>query len=159
HQLSASYFWPCQSHASLGPSCAVADVGDGGATAWTSSQGTHGLRVSISRIFGFPQDKVRVVYMDGAGSYGGNGNDDAGADAVRLSKAVGQPVRVQWMRQDEHGWDPKGPQQLLDVRGSVDSEGRILSWDMQMWLPVTVPGNRPFLGIGAAGIQQQQGQG
>jgi nicotinate dehydrogenase subunit B len=158
-QLSATYFWPCQSHASLGPSCAVADLRADGLTVWTASQSTHGMRGGLSKILGVPEAKVRVVYMDGAGSYGGNGNDDAAADAALLSKAVGQPVRVQWMRQDEHGWDPKGPQQLLDVRAGLDAEGRIAAWETQMWLPTTVPGSRPYLGIDAAGIPQPQGQG
>jgi len=157
-QFSASYQWPCQSHASLGPSCAVADVRTGGATVWTSTQGTHGLRASLSKIFGIPEDKLRVIYLDGAGSYGGNGNDDAAADAVLLSKTVEQPVRVQWMRHDEHGWDPKGPPQFLDIRGALDSEGRIAAWETEMWLPSTIQGTRPFLGVDAAGMQQTRGQ-
>src|SRR5215469_12654717 len=158
-QLAATYYWPNQSHASLGPSCALADMRADGLTVWTSSQSTHGLRISFAKIFGLPEAKVRVIYLEGAGSYGGNGNDDAAADAVLLSKEVGRAVRVQWMRHDEHGWDPKGPQQLLDVKGALTSDGRIANWETQMWLPATVPGNRPFLGIDAAGLAQPHGQG
>jgi nicotinate dehydrogenase subunit B len=158
-QLSASYRWPNQSHASLGPSCSVADMRPDGLTVWSSSQSTHGLRGTFAKMFGVDQSKVRVVYLDGAGSYGGNGNDDVAADAVLLSKAMGKPVRVQWMRHDEHGWDPKGPQQFLDLRGGIDAQGRIVAWETQMWLPTTVPGNRPFLGVDAAGIIQAHGQG
>jgi len=158
-QFSATYEWPLQSHASLGPSCAVADVRVDGTTVWTSTQGTHGLRANLSKIFGIPVDKLRVIYLDGSGSYGGNGNDDAAADAVLLSKAAGKPVRVQWMRHDEHGWDPKGPAQLLDLRGGVDAEGRIVAWETEMWLPTSTPGNRPILGVDAAGIAQAHGQG
>jgi nicotinate dehydrogenase subunit B len=163
-QISATYFWPNQSHASLGPSCALADVrtptpSSGAAlTVWSSSQGTHGLRVSLSKIFGLPEAKVRVIYLEGAGSYGGNGNDDAAADAVLLSQAVGRPVRVQWMRHDEHGWDPKGPQQLLDVKAGITEDGRIVNWETQMWLPAATAGTRPFLGIDAAGLAQPHGQ-
>jgi nicotinate dehydrogenase subunit B len=158
-QLSATYRWPFQSHASLGPSCAVADFRSDGLTVWTSSQSTHGLRGSFAKMFGIPNDKVRVIYMDGAGSYGGNGNDDAAADAVLLSRAAGTPVRVQWMRHDEHGWDPKGPLQLLDLRAGLDAEGKIAAWETQMWLPTTISGTRPFLGIDAAGMAQAHGQG
>jgi nicotinate dehydrogenase subunit B len=158
-QFSATYFWPNQSHGSIGPSCAVADVKDGGVTVWTSTQGPHALRQNIAKFFGFPEAKVRAIFLDGAGSYGGNGNDDVAADAVLLSKSVAAPVRVQWMRHDEHGWDPKGPQQLLDMRAGVDAQGRIVAWDAQMWLPATMPGNRPYPALDAAGMSQDHGQG
>ena len=157
--LSATYFWPFQSHASLGPCCAVADVTGDGATIWSSSQGTHGLRANLSKVFGLSPDKVRVVFLDGAGSYGTNGGDHAAADAVLLSKTIGQPVRVQWTRQDETGWDPKGPQQLLDVRAGLDTRGRIVGWDTQMWLPNQTPGARALLAADAAGLAQEHGAG
>ena len=157
--LSATYEWPLQSHASLGPSCAVAHVRADSATVWSSTQGTYGLRANLSKIFSIPQEKLRVIYLDGSGSYGGNGNDDAAADAVLLSRAIGKPVRVQWMRHDEHGWDPKGPAQLLDMRGGIDSAGGIAAWETQMWLPTSTPGNRPILGVDAAGLTQSHGQG
>jgi CO/xanthine dehydrogenase Mo-binding subunit len=115
--------------------------------------------VNLAKVFGIPLDKMRVVYMDGAGSYGGNGNDDVAADAVLLSKAVGAPVRVQWMRQDEHAWDPKGPQQLLDMRAGLDAQGNIAAWEAEMWLPMNKPGARPLLSVDAAGMAQDHGQG
>ena len=134
-KLSATYYWPFQSHASLGPSCVVADVKESGATIWSSTQDTFGLRSRISQLIGMPQEKVRVIYLDGSGSYGTNGALIAAADAVLLSRAVGQPVRLQWMRQDELGWDPKGPAQLLDVRGGIDKDGNIVAWETEMWVP------------------------
>jgi len=158
-RLSATYFWPNQSHGSIGPSCAIADVRDGAMTVWSSSQGPHGLKGNLAKIFSIPEAKTHVVYLDGAGCYGSNGNDDVAADAVFLSKSVGAPVRVQWMRHDEHGWDPKGPQQLLDLRAGIDAEGRIVAWETEMWLPVTKPGARPLLTPDAAGIAQDHGQG
>ena len=157
--LSATYWWPLQSHASLAPSCAVADVRRDGATIWSSTQGTHGLRNSLVKLFGLPADGTRVIFLPGAGSYGGNGNDDVAADAVLLSKIVGLPVRVQWMRHDEHGWDPKGPAQLLDMTGALDADGRLTAWETQMWLPSAVPGNRAVIAADAAGIRQDHGQG
>ena len=158
--LSATYFWPFQGHASLGPSCAVADVrADGSATVWTASQGIHGLRTNLARVFGLAPDKLRVVFLEGAGSYGTNGSDHVAADALLLSKTIGQPVRVQWTRQDEHGWDPKGPQQLLDVRAGLDADGRIVGWETEMWVPASPPGARPLLAADAAGLAQDRGQG
>jgi CO/xanthine dehydrogenase Mo-binding subunit len=158
-QLSATYVWPCQSHASLGPSCAVADVRSDGTTIWTASQGTHGMHANFAKVFAISEDKLRVIFLDGSGSYGGNGNDDAAAEALMLSRAVGKPVRVQWMREDEHGWDPKGPPQVLELRGGIDAANRIAAWDTQMWLPMNIQGSRPLISVDAAGIGQQHGQG
>jgi CO/xanthine dehydrogenase Mo-binding subunit len=158
-QLSATYWWPFQSHASLGPSCAVVDFKPEGTTIWTASQGPHGIRTNFARVFGIPEDTLRVVFLDGSGSYGSNGNDDAAADALLLSRAVGKPVRVQWMREDEHAWDPKGPPQLLEIRGGIDAQNRIAAWETQMWLPATVQGGRPLLAVDEAGLSQPHGRG
>ena len=158
-RVRAEYYWPVQSHASMGPSCAVADVRDGKATIWTASQATHKFRETYARVLGLPKDAVRCVYLDGSGCYGMNGHDDAGADAALLSRAVGRPVRVQWSREDEHGWDPKGPPQLLAMEGSTTDDGKIAAWRTEMWLPkatASLP-NVPLLGPEAAGIAQPQG--
>ena len=157
--LSASYFWPMQSHGSIGPSCAVADVRADAATVWTASQGTHGNRKTFARFLHLPQDKVRLIYLDGAGCYGMNGHEDAAADAAILSRAIARPVRVQWSREDEHGWDPKGQPQLLDISGAVGPDGRILEWHTEMWLPQPTRGlaDVPLLASAAAGLDDVRG--
>ena len=157
--VAATYFWPMQSHASIGPSCAVADVSSAAATIWTASQGTHGNRDTFARFLGLPREKVRLIYLDGSGCYGMNGHEDAAADAAIISRAIGRPVRVQWSRQDEHGWDPKGPPQLLDISGTVAPDGRILDWRTEMWLPEITRGlpDIPLLAPAAAGLDQVRG--
>jgi len=160
--FAATYFWPYQSHASLGPSCAVADIKGDGGTVWSSSQGTHGLRTNLCKVFGLAPERLRVVFLDGSGSYGTNGGDHAAADAVLLSKTLGQPVRVQWTRQDETGWDPKGPHQLLDMRAglaSTEPDARIVGWHAEMFLSTNAPGARALLAADAAGLSQDHGQG
>jgi CO/xanthine dehydrogenase Mo-binding subunit len=157
-RFKATYFWPCQSHASLAPSCAVADVRGDTATIWTSSQVTYGLRSTLARVFGLPAEKMRVVFIEGSGSYGTNGADHAAADALLIAKTLGKPVRVQWSRQDEHAWDPKGPQQLLDLRAGVDAAGRLVAWDTQMWIPTNRRGARILLAAQSAGIPQDGGR-
>jgi CO/xanthine dehydrogenase Mo-binding subunit len=158
-KLAASYEWPAQSHASMGPSCAVADYKPDSLTVWSSSQGTHGQRRTIARDLGIPVQQVRVIYMDGAGSYGTNGSDDVVADAVLISREVGRPVRVQWMREDEHGWDPKGPPQLLDLRAALDASGNIAAWETEAYSPENTPNlpSRPLIAFVAAGIAQPVG--
>src|SRR6266496_2174382 len=130
---------------------------DGG-TIWTASQGTHGTRATFARFLGLRPEKVRLIYLDGSGCYGMNGHEDAAADAAIVSRAVGQPVRLQRSREDEHGWDPKGPPQLLEISGAVN-DGRILDWRTEMWLPQATRGlpNIPLLGPEAAGLDQVRG--
>jgi CO/xanthine dehydrogenase Mo-binding subunit len=148
-----------QTHGSIGPSCAVADVRADGTTIWTASQATHAYRPHFASVLGLPKEKVRVIYLDGAGCYGMNGHEDAAIEAALLSKSLGRPVRVQWMREDEHGFDPKGPTQLLDLAGAINDEGRIVDWRTEMWLPQATKGlpNIPLLAPEAAGIKQPQG--
>jgi nicotinate dehydrogenase subunit B len=159
NRLSAEYYWPMQSHASMGPSCAVADVRDGKATIWSASQATHRFRETCAKMLDLPANAVRVVYLDGSGCYGMNGHDDAAADAALISRAVGKPVRVQWTREDEHGWDPKGPPQLLALEGALDADGKIAAWRSELWLPKATANlpNMPLLGPMAAGIAQPMG--
>src|SRR5204862_4287624 len=139
-RLSSTYYWPVQTHGSMGPSCAVADVREGKATVWTASQATHKFVPTFAKMLDLPVASVRLVYLDGAGCYGMNGHDDAAADAALLSRAVGKPVRVQWMREDEHGWDPKGPPQLLDLAATVNPDGKIVEWRVDMWVPEATRG-------------------
>ncbi len=152
--LSATYFWPMQSHASLGPSCAVADVRADGATIWTASQGMHDNVETYARFLKLPKEKVRLIYLEGAGCFGMNGHEDAAADAAIISQAIGKPVRVQWTRADEHGWDPKGPPQLIELKATLDGDGRIAEWRTDMWIPQTTKGllNIPLVGPQAAGL-------
>ena len=158
-RITGEYHWPLQTHGSMGPSCAVADVKSDRATVWTASQATHKFRETFAKMLGMSQDKVRLIYLDGAGCYGMNGHDDAAADAVLLSRAVGKPVRVQWMRADEHGWDPKGPPQLIAIESALDADGKIAAWRTEMWLPKATANlpNVPLLGLEAAGIEQVPG--
>ena len=158
--LAGEYRWPFQTHGSMGPSCGVADVRGDGATIWSSSQGTHNLAATCARVLSLERNRVRVIYLDGAGSYGPNGADDAAMEATLLSRAVGRPVRVQWTREEEHGLDPKGPAQLLQLRAAVDTDGQITAWETQAWLPIATANlpHVPFISLDAAGIPQTPGR-
>src|SRR6185437_7125982 len=127
---------------------------------WTASQATHRFRPAFARFLGLPPERVRLIYLDGSGCYGMNGHEDAAADAALLSQAIGRPVRVQWSREDEHGWDPKGPPQLLDLTAALDDSGRLAAWRAEQWLPAATRGlpNIPLLGPAAAGRDQTPGR-
>jgi nicotinate dehydrogenase subunit B len=127
--FEATYHWPFQMHAMMGPCCAVADVRGDKATVWTGAQGPFTTRDRIASLLKTPKRNVSVIFVESAGSYGRLTADDTVEDAVVMSRAVGKPVRVQWMREDEHVWSPKGPQQVLTARAGVNAEGKIVAWD------------------------------
>src|SRR6267378_2592456 len=125
-KLEATYECPFQSHATMGPGCAVADVHvDGVTTVWSGGQKPHDLQKGFSQLLRVPIDTVRVIWMEDAGSYGRPGFEDAAADAVLLSQAVGKPVRVQWTREDMTAWGSKGPAVLCDLSAGLDAQGEV----------------------------------
>ena len=124
-KVEASYEFPFQSHATMDPGCAVADVRmDGVTTVWSGVQKPHAVQNAFAELLGLPLDKVRVIWVEDAGSYGRPGYEDAAADAVLLSQAVGRPVRgVQWMRADMTAWGTKGPAVICDLTAGFDARG------------------------------------
>jgi CO/xanthine dehydrogenase Mo-binding subunit len=131
--LEAVYRRPYQMHGSIGPSCAVASFDGDALTVWSHAQGMFPLRKGIAEMLHLPEDKVRCVHMEGAGCYGHNGADDAAADAALLARALpGRPVRVQWMREQEHQWEPYGPAMISRARAALDAAGNIVDWQYEV---------------------------
>jgi len=135
HQVHATYYQPYHAHASLGPSCALAEVTGDHVTVWASTQGPYPLRGALAELLNLPVENVHLIHVEGAGCYGQNGSDDAAADAVILAQAVGRPVRVQWTRKDEFVWEPKSPAMVMEVHGGLDSQGNVVGWDYHVWSP------------------------
>ncbi|TMH60845.1 MAG: xanthine dehydrogenase family protein molybdopterin-binding subunit, partial [Betaproteobacteria bacterium] len=127
--VQAEYEWPFQSHASMGPGCAVAEIKDGSCTVWTGSQKPHFVRDGVARLLELPPEKVRAIWVAGPGSYGRNDAGDAAMDAAFLAKATGKPVRVQGMRADGTAWDPKGPACVHRARAALDSSGKVVAYE------------------------------
>jgi len=147
--LEATYHRPYQVHGAIGPSCAVGQLRDGKLTVWTHSQGVFPLRAAIAEMLGMPVESVHCIHMEGSGCYGHNGADDAGADAALLARAFpGRPVRVQWMREEEHSWEPYGPAMTTQARAALDASGKISSWEFDVWSNThsTRPGKAGNLG-------------
>jgi nicotinate dehydrogenase subunit B len=159
-RYEAVFSWPFQMHGMIGPSCAVADVRGDKATVWSGCQGPFRTRASVSSLLKIPEENVRVIYHEGSGSYGRLSNDDGAEDAALLSRAVGAPVRVQWTRQDEHGWEPKGPAQMQKVRAAV-ADGKIAAWEfVDFSLPWTVAATTTLLASQQLGMTSKiPGQG
>ena len=127
--IEAEYEWPFQSHASMGPACAVVEIKDGKVTCWSGSQKTHFVRDGVAAILKMPVEDVRTIWVTGPGSYGRNDAGDAAMDAAVLAQAVGRPVRLQYMREQGTGWDPKGPASIHRARAAIDQGGKVVAYD------------------------------
>ncbi len=138
--LHSQYFTPYQMHGAMGPSCAIAnfaaqpDASGIQVTVWCGSQGVYPLQAALAQMVDLPAAAVHVIYVEAAGCYGHNGADDVAADALLLSRAVGQPVRVQWMREDEHGWEPLGPAMVHDMNGALQGSD-LTAWEHNVYTP------------------------
>ena len=133
--MPRTYVWPYQMHASIGPSCAVADYQEDQTRVWSGTQNPHHLRTELARLIHRREVEIEVIRMEAAGCYGRNCADDVSADAVLLSRAVGRPVRVQLTREQEHAWEPKGAAQLMDVNGGLNADGSVAGYDFATRYP------------------------
>ena len=133
--IKATYLTPFETHGSIGPECAIADVGKDKAIVWGGTQMPHQAQRDLAELLGLPVDKVEVRWVEAAGQYGRNGLEHVMADAAIMSRAVGRPVRVQWMRWDSHGWDPKEPPLVQELEGGLDAQGNVTAWRHHMWVP------------------------
>jgi nicotinate dehydrogenase subunit B len=124
---------PYQAHAPFAPNCALADIGAEEGLVICSSQDIYACRRSIATLLGMPQEKLRVQFAEGAGTYGHSCYDDAAQAAALMSRLAGAPVRLQFMRHDEHGWDTYGPPHLGDVQVAADGAGRIVAYQYEGW--------------------------
>jgi nicotinate dehydrogenase subunit B len=134
-KMQRDYVWPYQLHASIGPSCALADWHESAMTVWAGTQNPHVLRADLALLTGLPDTAVDVVRMEAAGCYGRNCADDVAADAALLSRAVRAPVRVQLSREQEHLWEPKGAAQLMQISGGLNADASIAAYDFQTSYP------------------------
>jgi CO/xanthine dehydrogenase Mo-binding subunit len=126
---NATYYRPYQMHGSLGPSAALAQYMNGKLTVYSHSQGVEILKLALADVLGLPEDEVHIVHAEGSGCYGHNGADDVALDAALLAIASEpDPIKVQWSRADEHGFEPYGPATLIDMQASLDGSGRIVDW-------------------------------
>ena len=132
--IEATYTRPYQSHGSVGPSCAVAQLADGAMTVWSHTQGVYPDRQAIADMLRMPPASIRVIHVEGSGCYGHNGADDAAADAAMIARALpGVPVRVQWTREQEHAWEPYGPAMVTRLKASLDAAGKIADWNFEVF--------------------------
>ncbi|PPC78800.1 aldehyde dehydrogenase [Pokkaliibacter plantistimulans] len=147
--MPRTYVWPYQMHASIGPSCAVADVQPDRVTVWSGTQNPHLLRADLAFLLNIDEAGIEIVRYEASGCYGRNCADDVCGDAVLLSRAVGRPVRVQLTREQEHAWEPKGAAQLMDVNGGINADGSPAAYDFATSYPSN---GAPMLALMLTGV-------
>jgi nicotinate dehydrogenase subunit B len=131
--IQARYTRPYLAHASIGPSCALAQFSDAKLTVYTHSQGVFPLRRDLAKALKLEENAIRCIHDEGSGCYGHNGADDVALDAALLARAVGgRPVRVQWMRDDEFAWEPYGPAMVMHAKGAI-SDGRVVDYTYEVF--------------------------
>jgi nicotinate dehydrogenase subunit B len=164
--IEAEYEWPFQSHACMGPACALVEIdANGNVTCWTGSQKPHFVQNGISRTLGVPIDKVRSIWVVGPGSYGRSDADDCAMDAAVMAKATGRPVRMQYTREQGTGWDPKGPASIHRASAALDAQGNVIAYDFMSKgfsrIDVNTNGSQPFdtLAGQVRGIDLKSGDG
>ncbi|HEY4318788.1 MAG TPA: molybdopterin cofactor-binding domain-containing protein [Herbaspirillum sp.] len=153
--VEAEYHWPFQSHASMGPSCAVADVRKDQVTIWTGSQKPHYARDGIANLLNIKPEQVHAIWVVGAGSYGRNDAGDTVIDAAWLSKLTGRPVRVQGMRRDGTTWDPKAPASIHHGRAALDANGKVVAYEFNAkgFSRSNINSNESYPGDSLAGME------
>jgi CO/xanthine dehydrogenase Mo-binding subunit len=135
-QLQARYSKPWIAHASIAPSCALAQWTGDRLHVWSHSQGIFNLRRDLALAFAVDVDAVRVTHVPSAGCYGHNGADDVAFDAAWLARAVpGRAVRLLWSRADELTQSPQGPAMVVQLQAGLDAQGRIVQWTSDLWSP------------------------
>jgi nicotinate dehydrogenase subunit B len=127
--VEAEYDVPFQGHTAFAPAHAMADPSNGQMTIYSNDMKSYGMRNGVAQFLGIPREQVRVVWMEGPQGYGRTAADDAGFEAAYLAKELGRPVRVQWMRHEETGWDTKGPAFTFKIRGGLDAQGNLVAVD------------------------------
>ncbi|WP_229266783.1 molybdopterin cofactor-binding domain-containing protein [Leptospira sp. severe_002] len=129
--IEAEYEWPFQSHAPMGPACAVVAINGDKVDCWSGTQKSHFVQLGLASQLGVPLNNVHVRWINGPGSYGRNDADDCAADCAVLAKAVGKPVRLQYMREQGTGWDPKGPASTHVARAALDAQGNVIAYEFK----------------------------
>jgi len=132
--VKASYFKPYVMHGALGPSCAVAIFKDKKLHIWSHTQGVYPLRETLADLLNLNEENIQITGVPGSGCYGHNGADDVAAEAAILAiENPGKHIRLQWTRADEHTWEPYGSTMVMELEGSLNSDGKIKNWNYNVW--------------------------
>lgn len=144
-RVEATYSRPYVAHASLAPSCALAEYRHGALTVWSHTQGVYPLRNALAATLGLPAERITVRHAHGAGCYGHNGADDAALDAALIAlRLPDRAIRLQWRREDEFAYEPFGTAMSITLSAGLDASGKPSDWRAEIWAGTHV--SRPATG-------------
>jgi nicotinate dehydrogenase subunit B len=132
--LTATYEFPFQMHGPIGPVCSIADIRADGGTIFVQGQGAWSSRGNVAQVTGLPVNSIRVLHFEGASTFNGGPTTSIPPDAALMSQLAGKPVRLQWMRWDQHGYTPFGQPMVADIRGGLDANGKLIAYDYTAWM-------------------------
>ena len=131
HVLEATYYAPHISNLPMEPRAAVAEWLGDKLTVWAGTQRPFGLRTELSGMFRIPEADVRVISMEIGGGFGTKSWYPTGAEAAKLARIAGRPVRVAYTRQEDATEGTFRPAALIEIKSAFHSDGTITAWQCE----------------------------
>lgn len=131
--FDVTYLGGYVAHAPIEPHAAVAEITDGKATVWSSTQAPFLQQRAIAQAIGFNPKNVRVITPYVGGGFGGKVGGPQAVEAARLAQITGKPVQVAWTRAEEFFYDTFRPAATIKVVSGMDGDGMLTLWDYQVY--------------------------
>ena len=134
-RVEAVYEVPFLHHATMEPMNCTAHVRADGCDVWAPTQNQTRAQEVAAELTGLPKERVRVHTTFLGGGFGRRLEPDFVSEAVRLSKAVGAPVKVIWSREDDvrHGF--YRPATYNRFVAGLDATGSPVAWTHRIVAP------------------------
>ena len=131
--IEETYLNSYVSHAPMEPHAAMASVAGNKATVWASTQAPFAVQGLVAETLDLPVENVRIIVPFVGGGFGGKSASAQAVEAARLAKRCGNPVMVNWTREEEFFFDTFRPAAVVKIRSGIDGAGRISFWDYHVY--------------------------
>jgi isoquinoline 1-oxidoreductase beta subunit len=122
-RISAEYELPFMAHAPMEPGNCTAHYQGSKCEVWAPTQVPQDCRDSVAQAVGLDPDQVKVNVTLMGGGFGRRLEHDYAVEAALVSKAIGDPVKVLWTREDDMRCSPYRPASLHQLSAVVDGAG------------------------------------
>jgi isoquinoline 1-oxidoreductase beta subunit len=135
HQHKAEYILPYLAHATMEPMNCLAHVRQGSCEIWAPLQNQSKALETAAELTGLPPEKILIHITFLGGGFGRRLETDFVAEAVRLSRDSGWPVKLVWSREEDFCYDFFRPMTATRILAGLDHQGRIQAWDHTIAAP------------------------